>query len=55
MKKIFFITIIIQTNLFFSQSKKEQIKLLTEKIDSLKSVIENERDFNYKKELLCFW
>ena len=49
MKKIFFIIIIIQTNFTFSQSKKEQIKLLTENVDSLKTVLENERNFNFKK------
>ena len=63
MKIIFFIIIIIQTNLTFSQSKKEQIKLLTGNVDSLKSVLklltgnvdslksvlEIERNLNLKK------
>jgi hypothetical protein len=49
MKKIFFLIIIIQTNLTFSQSKKEQIKILTESVDSLKNLLENERNFNFKK------
>lgn len=64
MKIIFFIIIIIQANLTFSQSKKEQIKLLTGNVDSLKSVLklltgnvdslksvlEIERNLNLKKK-----
>ena len=49
MKNIFFIILIIQTNLTFSQSKKEKIKLLIGNIDSLKTVLENERNSNFKK------
>jgi outer membrane murein-binding lipoprotein Lpp len=49
MKNIFFIILIIQTNLTFSQSKKEQIELLIGNIDSLKTVLENERNSNFKK------
>ena len=49
MKKIFFIILIFQTNLTFSQSKKEQIELLIGNIDSLKTVLENERNSNLNK------
>jgi len=49
MKKIFFIILIFQTNLTFSQSKKEQIELLKGNVDSLKTVLENERNSNLNK------
>lgn len=49
MKIIFFIVIIINANLTFSQSKKEQIKILKENIENLKNELENERNSKIKK------
>ena len=49
MKKILFFILIFQTNLTFSQSKKEEIELLKVNVDSLKIVLENERNSNFKK------
>ena len=49
MKKIIFIILIFQTNLIFSQSKKEEIMLLKVSVDSLKIVLENDRNSNFKK------
>lgn len=49
MKKIIFIILIFQTNLIFSQSKKEKIMLLKVSVDSLKIVLENERNSTFKK------
>lgn len=49
MKKIIFIILIFQTNLIFSQSKKEEIMLLKVSVDSLKIALENDRNSNFKK------
>jgi regulator of replication initiation timing len=49
MKKIIFIILILQSNLTFSQSKKAQIEQFKVSIDSLKNVLENERNLNLKK------
>jgi regulator of replication initiation timing len=49
MKKIFFILLIFQTNLTFAQSKKVQIEQLKVDVDSLKIVLENESNSNFKK------
>jgi hypothetical protein len=43
MKKIIFFLVIAQSNILFSQSKKEQIQILSLRIDSLEGVLENER------------
>jgi hypothetical protein len=49
MKKIIFLLIIAQSNILFSQSKKEQIQILSLRIDSLERVLENERRDNVLK------
>jgi len=49
MKKIIFIILILQSNLTFSQSKKAQIEQFKVSVDSLKNVLENERNVNIKK------
>lgn len=49
MKKILFIILILQSNLTFSQSKKAQIEQFKVSVDSLKNVLENERNVNLKK------
>lgn len=51
MRKIFWISFIIflGINHLFSQSKKEQIELLKLNVDSLKIVLENERNFDFIK------
>jgi predicted nucleic acid-binding Zn-ribbon protein len=49
MKKILFIILILQSNLTFSQSKKVQIEQFKVSVDSLKNVLENERNVNLKK------
>tara|TARA_B110000902_G_scaffold211752_1_gene242587 strand:- start:48 stop:797 length:750 start_codon:yes stop_codon:yes gene_type:complete len=43
MKKIFTLTILISALVSFGQSKKEQIEILNSRVDSLKVVINNER------------
>jgi TonB family protein len=50
MKKIIFIILILQSNLTFSQSKKAQIEQFKVSVDSLKNVLENERNVNLKKD-----
>lgn len=49
MKKILFVILILQSNLTFSQSKKAQIEQFKVSVDSLKNVLENERNVNLKK------
>jgi len=49
MKKILFVVLILQSNLTFSQSKKAQIEQFKVSVDSLKNVLENERNVNLKK------
>ena len=49
MKKIIFIILIFQTNMIFSQSKKKEIMLLKVNVDSLKIVLENDRNSNFKE------
>lgn len=49
MKKIIFIILIFQSNLTFSQSKKVQIEQFKVSIDSLKNVLENEKNVNLKR------
>ena len=43
MKKIFVLTILLSALVSFGQSKKEQIEILNSRVDSLKVVINNER------------
>jgi len=49
MKKIIFIILILHSNLTFSQSKKAQIEQFKVSVDSLKNVLEYERNVNLKK------
>ena len=49
MKRILFVVLILQSNLTFSQSKKAQIEQFKVSVDSLKNVLENERNVNLKK------
>ena len=47
MKKVFTLTILLSALVSFGQSKKEQIEILNSRVDSLKVVINNERqNFN---------
>jgi hypothetical protein len=50
MRKLFITLFILTIGISFSQSKKEQIEILKNRIDSLNVVAENERNFNYIKE-----
>ena len=51
MKSIFTFLIILQSYNSFSQSKKEQIEILTNRVDSLNTVLKTERNSNHQKEI----
>ena len=43
---------IVMTGVSFSQSKKEQIEILTNRVDSLNNVLKTDRNSNNQKELV---
>lgn len=49
MKKIIFFAILTSVSFVFSQSKKEQIEILTNRVDSLKNLLSSERNTNAQK------
>ena len=49
MKKIIFFAILTSVSFVFSQSKKEQIEILTNRVDSLNRVVGAERNINKQK------
>lgn len=49
MKKYFFIILLLKVSFIFSQSKKEQIDILKNNVDSLKAIIENDRTLSSQK------
>ncbi len=49
MKKIIFFAILTSVSFVFSQSKKEQIEILTNRADSLKNLLSSERNTNAQK------
>jgi hypothetical protein len=51
MKKILILTLIFTCFTSFSQSKKEQIEILTNRVDSLNRVLDKERNTNNQKEV----
>jgi hypothetical protein len=51
MKNIFTFLLLLLSYNYFSQSKKEQIEILTNRVDSLNNVLKTDRNLNNQKEL----
>jgi hypothetical protein len=49
MKKYFLLILLLKVSFSFSQSKKEQIDILKNNVDSLKAVIDNDRNLSSQK------